>query len=241
MDEHPGQVDVVRVDVAGLDQGLHLRHAEPPGHGHERVEVAGGGVEAKVAEPVPAGGPHQGDVGDEGGLQHVVHGFVPVPGGGREALDALGRGGDGHGAVGRVPPRQPAFGHHGADPGAGEERGDTGAAGAQPLGQGPLGGELDLELAGEVLPGELPVLPDVAGHHATHAPGLEQQPEPRAVDPAVVRDDLQVAGAGVEHGLDEDPGHPAQPEAPDGHGGSVVQPREGVQGVGDDDVHDAGC
>ncbi len=55
-----------------------------------------------------------------------------------------------------------AFGDQGAVAGLGEERRDAGAAGAQLLGQRALRGELQLQLAGQVLALELLVLADVA-------------------------------------------------------------------------------
>ena len=71
--------------------------------------------------------------------------------------------------VADVAPRQPTLGDLRADAGRRVEGGDPRAAGAQPLREGALGPELDLELAGEELPGELPVLPDVGGDDARDA------------------------------------------------------------------------
>ena len=81
-----------------------------------------------------------------------------------------------------VPPRQTALGDLGAAAGRGEERRDPGAARAHPLGQRALRGQLDLELAGEVLPGELLVLPDVRRHHPPQpllAPAADPDPSRR--------------------------------------------------------------
>ena len=107
----------------------------------------------------------------------------------------LRRRGDHHVAVGVVLPRQPALGHLGADAGRGEERRDARAAGPHPLGQRALRGQLDLELAGEVLPGELLVLPDVRRHHPAEPLGHQQQAQAPVVDAAVVRHRLEVGRA----------------------------------------------
>ena len=112
-----------------------------------------------------------------------------------EVLGLLRRGGDRDGAVGGIPPREPALGDLGADAGRGEEGGDAGAAGAQPLGERALRGELDLELAGEVLPLELLVLADVGGDHPADPLVAQQDPEAPVVDAAVVGDGLEVGEA----------------------------------------------
>src|SRR4051794_2603096 len=48
---HPGQVDLVRVELARLHQPLDLGDGDPPGHRAERVEVAGTAPEHQVAVP----------------------------------------------------------------------------------------------------------------------------------------------------------------------------------------------
>ena len=55
-----------------------------------------------------------------------------------------------------------ALGDKGADAGAGVEAGDAGAAGTHAFGEGALGGELDFDLAGEVLALELFAAADIA-------------------------------------------------------------------------------
>ena len=49
-----------------------------------------------------------------------------------------------------------------------------------------MGDELHLQLAGEELPLELLVLPDVGGDHLADLPVLQQKAETEVVDPAVV-------------------------------------------------------
>ena len=124
-----------------------------PAIAHERVEVAGGLVEDEVAVPVPARGVDEGEVGADRLLEHVV---ATVEGAG-----LLGRRAPAPPSRRGVPPRQPAVGDLGADARRGVEGGDAGAAGTQPLGEGALRRQLDLELAGQELPLELLVLADV--------------------------------------------------------------------------------
>ena len=102
---------------------------------------------------------------------------------------------------GRVAPGQSAVGDLGADAGRGVEGGDAGAAGAQPLGERALRDELDLQLAGQVLAGELLVLADVGAGDPGDAAGGEQDAEPAAVHAAVVGDDAQAGGALCRTGL----------------------------------------
>ena len=74
VDEDAGRVDLVGVELAGLDELLDLGDRDAPGHGGERVEVAAGLVEDQVAVPVALPGPHEGEVADDGLLEHVVDG-----------------------------------------------------------------------------------------------------------------------------------------------------------------------
>jgi hypothetical protein len=79
-----------------------------------------------------------------------------------------------------------AFGHQGAHSGFGVERGDAGAAGTQPLGQGALRGKLHLQDAGEVLLREQFVLADVGGDDLADLPGLDQDAQALAVHSHIV-------------------------------------------------------
>ena len=96
------------------------------------------------------------------------------------------------------------------------------AAGAQPLGERALRAQLQLELAAEVLAGELAVLADVGADRAADAAGCEQQPEPAAVDAAVVRHRLEAAGALLSSasirlcGIPQRPKPPTASDAPSG-------------------------
>ena len=76
--------------------------------------------------------------------------------------------------------------------------------------------EFDLQLAAEVLAGELLVLADVTAGHAADAAVGEQEAESLAVYAAVVGDDLQTGGALGVQGVDEGGRYAGQAEATDG-------------------------
>jgi hypothetical protein len=99
-------------------------------------------VEHQVAVPVADRGADQAEVGGQRGLQHVLPAV--------ELADLLGGGRLHDVAVGVVVHRDAAVGDHRAHPGGGVEGGDAGAAGAQPLGQRALRGQLHRQLAGQV-------------------------------------------------------------------------------------------
>ena len=96
---------------------------------HHRIEVARGLAVDEIALGVALPGIDDREVGDEAALHDVA---LAV-----ELALLL------------------ALGDHGAGAGRGEEGRNAGAAGADALGQRALRVELDLELAGEVLLGEL--------------------------------------------------------------------------------------
>ena len=73
-----------------------------------------------------------------------------------------------------------------------------------------------LDLAVEELALELLVLPDVGRRHPRDALGHEQDAEAPVVDAAVVGDDLQLVGAAVVQGLDENGRDAAETETTDG-------------------------
>ena len=184
----PGVWTCVRIELAGLDQLLDLGDRDAAGGRRHRVEVARGLAVDEVAEAVALPGRDQREVADDALLEHVL----------LAVEDA----------------RLLALRDQRARAGRGEEGGDAGAAGAHALGERPLGDELDLELAGEVLPLELLVLADVRGDHLPDPPVSEQDAEAPVVDAAVVRDDGQVPGAlPVERG-DEFSGMPQSPKPP---------------------------
>src|SRR6266487_3492013 len=187
-------VHVLRRDLAGLDQPLHLGDGDPTGRRAQRVEVARARVVPEVAVPVPDRRADQAEVADDAGLQDVLP-AVEHPG-------LLFRRADRDAAGPVVPPRQPAVGHLGAHAGRRVERRNASAAGPQPLGQCPLWTQLDLELAGQELPLELLVLPDVGPDGAPDPLGGEQPAEPPVVHAAVVRHRDQVGHPGLQQRLD---------------------------------------
>ena len=158
--------------------------------------------------PLPA--PDQAEVGADRLLEHVRPRLAVD----LEVLGLLGRGGERDVAVRVVAPRQAALGDLGADAGDREERRDADAAGAQPLGERALRGQLDLELAVQVLALELLVLPDVRGDHPADPLVLEQDPEAPVVDAAVVARRLEVGDARVVDRRMSTLGMPQRPNPP---------------------------
>jgi hypothetical protein len=116
-------------------------------------------------------------------------------------------------------PREPALGDHRPHPGRRVEGAEAGAARAEPLGQRALRGQLDRQLAVQVLAGELLVLPDVRRDDAADPPLLEQEAEAGAVDAAVVGDHGQVVGPLLDERLDEEPRDAGEAEPADGQAG----------------------
>ena len=220
-------MDVVGVEHARLDELVDLGDRDAPGHARERVEVAGRLLEAQVAVPVADRGTHEAEVGADGPLEHVLAGAAERV----ERAQLLRVAGERHGAVGGVAERHAAVGDRGARTRRGVERRDADAARAQPLGERALRGELDLDLAAEVLAGELLVLADVRRDHPADAAGGEQLAEAPAVDAAVVRDHLEVARALREQRPDEHDRHAREAEAADGERRSVGDVGDGLGGA----------
>ena len=73
-----------------------------------------------------------------------------------------------------------------------------GAAGAQPLGQRALRGQLDLQLAGQVLPGELLVAADERADRAADPAGVEQDAQARSSTPQLLEIVVRSRGALLE-------------------------------------------
>lgn len=144
-------MDRVGAEGARLDEFLDLGDGDPARHGGQRVEVVGGLVEDQVAVGVAAPRVDEGVVGGDAVFEDVV-----ATG---EGAGLLRRRGDGDAAVCRVVPGQTAVGDLCAHARRGVEGRDAGAAGSQPLGEGALRDELDLQFTAEVLAGELLVLP----------------------------------------------------------------------------------
>ncbi|MNE32092.1 hypothetical protein D3C80_1256870 [compost metagenome] len=88
-----------------------------------------------------------------------------------------------------------ALGNRGAVAGGGEERRDAGTAGAHLLGQGPLRGQLHVQLTAEQLAFEFGVFSHIGGDHLANLPVFKQHAQAEAVDAAVVRDHGQALDA----------------------------------------------
>jgi hypothetical protein len=217
-----GRVHAVRVDLARLDEVLDLRDRYSTGYRAVGVEVPCAAPVHEVAVPVALPGVHEREVGDDRLLQHV--------GAAAELAGVLPRRHQGDGAVGVVPPREATIGDQRADPGRGEERRDPGAAGTQPLGQRALRGQLQLELAGQVLAGELLVVAHVGADRAPDPASGQQGAQPEAVDAEVVAHRLQVGGALLEQRRYQGGRHAAHPESADGDRGTVADLRDGLGG-----------
>ena len=90
--------------------------------------------------------------------------------------------------------------------------------GPQPLGEGALRGQLDLQFTTQVLPGELLVLAHVRTHRAAYPVGGQQDAEAGIVDAAVVTHRLEVATTQREQGVNELDGNAAEAESTDREG-----------------------
>src|SRR6266851_41512 len=112
LDEDPGRVNLVGVDLAGLDQVLDLGDGDARRRRHDRIEITRRLAIDEVALGVALPGVDDGEIAEEAALHDVA---LAV-----EFALLL------------------ALGDEGPDPRLGEEGGDTRAAGADALGQGAL-------------------------------------------------------------------------------------------------------
>src|SRR5690606_33002241 len=125
-----------------------------------------------------------------------------------------------------------ALGHLGADARLRVEPGNARPARAHPLGKRALRAELDLELAGEVLPLELLVLADVGADHLADLFRAQQLADALVVDPRVVAGESEVLHPARLDRLDQALGNAAQAKAARGDQHAVEQqPFEGRGGV----------
>src|SRR5699024_5208362 len=125
-------------------------------------------------------------------------------------------------------------GDHRADAGRGVEGGDAGASGPHALGERALRRELHLELAGEVLAGELLVGADIRGRGPGDPVRFQKLAQAETVGAAVVAHRAQVGGALLEERVDEDGGDADQTEPAHGQGGTVGDVRDRVRGRRED-------
>src|SRR6476469_1155711 len=144
VDVDAGGHDVFRVQASGGDDPGDLGDGVFRGGGHDGAEVPRGFTVDQVAPAVRREGLDQGDVGVDGGLEHL-----PL------AVQEAGF---------------LAFGEHGAVAGGREETADPGAGGTDPLGEVSLRDQFELNLAGAVLRVEMPGvgLPREGTDHLLH-------------------------------------------------------------------------
>src|SRR5690606_36972538 len=95
----------------------------------------------------------------------------------------------------------------------------------------------DLELAGEVLAGELLVLPDVGGDHASDPLLHEQLAQAPVGDAAVVGNCLDLVDAGLEQRVDQHRRDAAESEAADREGRTALDVGDRLGGAGHHLVH----
>src|SRR6516225_82954 len=177
---YAGQMDLVRGEFADIEQVLDFRNADPTRHCRQRIEVAGRGVEHQVAVPVAFPRPDQGEIGDDRSFQDELA-FLLIN---AEAAGFLSWRGHDDLPARAVAPWEAALGDLGPHAGGRVERGNPATARAQALSQGALRGELYFKLPGQVLAGELLVLPDIGGDDPADTALMQQQPQPPVVDAA---------------------------------------------------------
>src|SRR5262249_1845286 len=135
LDEDPGRDDVVRIDLAGLHEELHLRDRDPSGRRHDWIEIASGAMVDEITQPIPFPRSNESEIGTERLFEHIRlpvddSGFLPFPN------------------------DRPIRGRR-------EEPPDASAGSTNPLGKRPLRDQFDLELPGKVLSFELPILANI--------------------------------------------------------------------------------
>src|SRR6478735_3340256 len=195
---------VLRVQPAGghdpgdLDDGV-LR-----GRCHDGAKVPGGLAIHQVALAVSLQGLDEGDVGVDGGFEHVA-----------AAVDD---------------PGFLALGEHGAVAGGGEEPADAGPCRADPFGEVALRDEFELDLLGLVLGVEVPGvgLPREGADHLLHPALLDQQGQALVALARVVVHHGQVRGAAVQQRVDQFERLAGVAEPADHHGGAVLDAGDGV-------------
>ena len=176
VDKDAWDVDAVGIQGPGRDQLLDFRDRDPAGHGHHGVEISGRALENEVARFVAFPGLDKGELRVEGVLQNV----------GLAVEDA----------------HLFAFGDLRAVAGRGVEGGDAGACSAAALGEGALGDEFDLELAGEHLAFEFVVFAHVGANHFAHLARFQKEAQAKAVHACVVGDAGEAGCPGGAHGGD---------------------------------------
>ena len=191
-------------------------------------------AEDEVAGPVADGGPDEREVG---GDRLLAHELASTP---RTVNRSTGFGGDAT-ADAAVRRRTATAGHPrrpGCRPRSGCRRPRCRCPPARSRSaRVPCGRELHLELAGEVLPGELLVLADVGGDHPADPAFAQQRPSPQSSTPQLLLTTSRSPRARVEQGVDQHARDAAQPEAADRERRAVRDVGDRLGGAGDHLVH----
>ena len=184
-----GQMDVVRRDLADLDNLLHFHDADLARSGCGRVEVARRQAELQIAALVGAVCLDQRHVGHQRALHHIG---LAV-----ELAQLLP-------SATMVP--TPVL----------VKKGDAGAASAQLLGQRALGREFQLQLARQVLALELLVLAHIGRDHFLDLARLQQLAQAETVHAGIVRGHGQPLDTAGHQRIDQGFGNAAQAKAANG-------------------------
>src|SRR5215207_1596074 len=204
--------DRVRIERTRLDQVLHLCDRDTCGGRHHRVEVASRAPVYEISQAVAPVRLDEGEVREQRHLEHVM------PAGDLARLLAVGD--DRAVAGGR---KEPA---------------DAGAARPNPLREGALRNQLDLELTLQELTLELAVLADVARDHLPDLARLEEDAQTELVHPRVVADDGEILRALRVQRSDQVFRDAAQAEPAHHQRCTIGNLRHRLGGAGDDLVHE---
>ena len=206
--------DGIRIDVARLDQFLDLGDRDPASSGHHRVEVLRGAVVDKVSETVALPRLDEGEISVKRLLEDVPA-TVDHPSLLRLRNDSA--------VAGRC-----------------EEAADTGATGAEPLGERPLWHEFHLELIRQELPLELLVLADIRRDHLRDLARLQQNAEAKVIDAGIVADCGEAFRALCTERLDEILRNPAETKPAHHDRRAVLYQGNGARRIRQHLVHDSG-
>mmetsp|Transcript_29414 Transcript_29414/g.57495 ORF Transcript_29414/g.57495 Transcript_29414/m.57495 type:complete len:249 (+) Transcript_29414:2841-3587(+) len=172
-----GQMNAVGIKAAGGHDLFDFGHTNLAAHGGGWVEVAGGLAEDKVARCIRFPRFDDAQIGKDALFEDI--GLGRAIGAGREILVLF------------------AIGNDGAYACLGIKTGDAAAARPHPFGQGALGVELKLQLAGQILAHELGILAHIGGDHFAHLPGLQKNPNAKIIHARIVGRKGQILGARV--------------------------------------------
>src|SRR6266852_1098483 len=211
VDENAGGVYLVGIELAGFDQFFDFGDDVIGGGSHHGIEVSRSLAINEIAPAIAFPRFDEGEIAAEAAL-HDVHAAVEFAG-------------------------FFSFGDHGAVASGRVKRGNTGAAGAQALGERALGIEFDLEFSAQDQLLEEFVFAHVGGNHFLHLALLEKQADAEVVYARVVANDGEVFCAFAANGGDEIFRDAAQTEAAHENGRAVGELFDGGVGGNDAFVH----